>query len=76
MKKAIKKRTTTVTRHEFLIERDDLVQLLKRQGCELDLRQAKFSVSVPGGGNWSNTDLVIGDEVDGIEVVVSTTTES
>lgn len=69
----------TVTTHSVVIQRADLIEFLKLKGiivpseCTV-VRQV--SVHVPGGGDYSNCDLLLndyeGEESVGIDVVWTT----
>ncbi len=51
--------TTVVTKtHTITLNREVIIDLLRKEGIEVGASVEIF-VSVPGGGDWSNTDLDI-----------------
>lgn len=57
-------KTEMKTTREVTVELDydDLVELMKAKGLQIN-GDAKFFVKVPGGGDWSNQDLLIDNDV-------------
>lgn len=58
---AVKITTTRVEQHEVNFTGAELRQALKTAGYDIPI-DATISVAIPGGGDWSNTDLEIGNE--------------
>jgi hypothetical protein len=52
---------TTRTDYQVDIDRERLIELLKREGVEIP-KGADIYVQVPGGGDWSNMSLEIDKE--------------
>lgn len=55
------KRTTTIQEVEHRLSRDDIITLLRNAGYTIPDGTTIF-VRVPGGGDWSNTDLDIEED--------------
>ena len=55
--------TKTKKTYSVNIERATLIEALQALGIDIP-STAQFSVWVPGGGDWSNTTLVIGEDGD------------
>jgi hypothetical protein len=53
--------TTITRRYRVQVNREALVTLLRHTGIEVP-SNAKISVHVPGGGDWSHTNLEIDNE--------------
>lgn len=52
---------TRVARHEVELDRDQLLEMLRAAGADLpeDVGHVRIYFAVPGGGDWSNTDVDI-----------------
>lgn len=63
MKATVRRSTVTSTHNRIELRREDIIGLLRthwaktRLGLPLIPEKAKVYVSVPGGGDWSNTSL-------------------
>lgn len=49
---------TTERRHEIIIDQIEIRELLRRAGYNIPAK-ARIYFTVPGGGDWSNTDVDI-----------------
>lgn len=49
---------TTERRHEIVIDQTEIRELLRRAGYQVPAK-ARIYFTVPGGGDWSNTDVDI-----------------
>lgn len=58
----VTRRVTTRQTHRVELDQDMLRSLLDSAGVRVPIRGAKFFVAVPGGADWSNTDLDIDSE--------------
>jgi len=56
MKNEIRKTSTTKTNHTLEINRGKLLAILRKAGYEVPTT-ADAHMRIPGGGDWSNTDL-------------------
>lgn len=57
--------TTTRTDHVVSLTKDDILEFLRSKGVlekGVPDRAVEITAHVPGGGDWSNTDLVLGSE--------------
>ncbi len=66
--------TTTTQRHEISLSNVDIVRLLQANGHDVP-DDASIVVHIPGGGDWSHTDLPIGDDSNVIVAWVTEETE-
>jgi len=71
MRKTLDQVVKTIRHHRVELAREDLLRLLAGDGVTVD-RAAQIFVQVPGGGDWSGTDLEVSD---GRPVVITWTTE-
>lgn len=70
------KRVVKTESHELELNRDDMLELLRKAGHEIPEHAAlQVYFAVPGGGDWSNTDVDI-DSKNPIRVQWQITTES
>lgn len=49
---------TTERRHEIIMDNTEIRELLRRAGYQIPAK-ARIYFTVPGGGDWSNTDVDI-----------------
>lgn len=64
MSHTIKTTVKTTSQHEIRVSRHQLVQMLQRDGLDVVPDDAAVTVRVPGGGDYSNTDLDIDQDTD------------
>lgn len=69
----ITKRVTESQAHSLTLTDEDLIALLNKAGLDIP-DGAVVTVAVPGGGDWSNTDLHI-EDYRTIDIDWTTTTE-
>lgn len=53
---AVQKIEEITIRHKVSVSGDDIIDLLRKDGFDIKLG-ASVTIHVPGGGDWSNTDL-------------------
>ena len=53
----------TRTRHQVTLDADDIIRALYAKGIQCH-PEAKVTVRVPGGGDWSGLDITIGEDTD------------
>lgn len=73
MQPSITAQTRTTTKYHYKLGRVELQKLFQEAGISVP-QNAEIYISVPGGGDWSNTSLDITEETP-IEVSWSTVTE-
>jgi len=56
-----KKTVKREERHTVTLDGEDILAMLRQRGHHVH-PEAKVVVRVPGGGDWSNMDLVIGED--------------
>lgn len=54
----IKRNITTTERHEITLTGKDVLHLLRATGLRIP-DKAIMEFAVPGGGDWSNTDIAV-----------------
>lgn len=67
--------TTTTVREQHPVTRDDIIGLLRGRDIAVP-DNADVIVRVPGGGDWSNTDLHIGRDAPVVVIFTETTTKT
>jgi hypothetical protein len=64
MSKRVTTRQTTIEEHHLEVDKALLIEALRSFGYDSIPMQAQAFVYVPGGGDWSNTRLDIGEDGD------------
>lgn len=63
MTTTVETKTTTILHHSVTLTATRIVELLRKDGVEIpDSLSLQVTVRVPGGGDWSNTNLDITSE--------------
>ena len=72
----VTKRKVTTTETHFELSHLDLMEYLETKGFKFDHSyDIRAFVAIPGGGDWSNTDLGVGPDCPIHVVVTNITTE-
>ncbi len=50
------------------LEKIELISLLNSRGNKIPL-DAEINIHIPGGGDWSNTDISLGNEFKAINII-------
>lgn len=76
MKRSTNTVTTVNTTHTVELNRADLLDILKDRFQLERSDHVSITVRVPGGGDWSNTTLSVGDDVPLVLHIARTTSDA
>jgi len=69
------KENSVVTTTKFKLYKEDILNYLLMQKEVKNVKSMRVSVLIPGGGDWSNEQLEVGEEIP-IEVIITEQNES